>query len=236
MEAPKSVQMQIVGTACRAAADPNTEFAEFCQKPENPMSIHSETIADMLNKKTAEFPSQQMMHPDICTIEPAKFMASGCREGVHCMPGEGSKREQTEVPIEELIPYSAYCCNIESCFCGFPSCLGCSGTEMVCCYMCSYACCKCLDCSDEDSKCCALCENKCFCKIPQNCCYVQRQLCCLDQRMEFPCGAKMPCVCGYFFIMCCAEYKCIGCRMCQKLGTIVPRLNEAAGKPTGDDP
>ena len=56
------------------------------------------------------------------------------------------------------------------------------------------------------------------------------------KKKTHPPDFQMPCVCGYFFIMCCAEYKCIGCRMCQKLGTIVPRLNEAAGKPTGDDP
>merc|ERR1712085_89712 len=136
----------------------------------------------------------------------------------------------TDTPVEELHPCMGICCCFCSFFCGFPSCIGCNCSETWCCYQYKYVCCKLMDCSDEDSRCCTLCQGGSYLNAPNKCYEGTCQLCCVDYRAAFPCTKKVPCLWAFLGIQCCADWKCVGPKCCNRLGDLVPRLDERAGK------
>lgn len=233
MESPRPVDCKL-----EKPEDIQQDFDKFMKQNQDNVDPFG-VVKEELNEKVivGSAPTQLKMYPTICSVEVHEcFPTCGkeglhchqypaCdKEGVHCMPGAGSQRSQTETPLEELRPCAATICCIDSLYCQFPQCIGCSEVGMGCCCMYECVCCKMLDCSDEDSKCCALVANKTYLKIPQNCCYFQRQLCCVDERGEFPCGQKVPCMVNALFLTCCADYQC-KMMFCKQIKEIVPRFD-----------
>lgn len=157
-------------------------------------------------------------------------LETGC-EGSHCMPVP-MQRDVTDVPVEELHPCMACCCGFASLFFGCPSCCGISGQTTCICCMSKYVCCKLLDCKDEDSKCCACCQGNLFLTFPNKCCENQAQCFCVDTRYAFPPTNKVPCAVNFLGVYCCADYgcKCVGTPPCRRLGDVIPRLDDRAGK------
>lgn len=149
------------------------------------------------------------------------------RDGCHCAD-EPMKRDDTDVPVEEIRPCCGACCCIGSLFCGFPSCIGCTYQYTLCCCMSKYACCKCLDCSDEHKKCFNCCVGSCYCVKPNKILEGVGQVCCVDARCAFPCTNKVPCICMVLpACTFCADFRVkIACN--QKMGEIMPRLKERA--------
>lgn len=159
---------------------------------------------------------------DVCQVS----MADGCHQA------EGKiemTRDVTDVPVEELRPVFATCCSICSLFCGFPSCIGCTGSTACFCLLCKYTYCKLLDCKDEDKRCCA-CDNcNCYLTYPNKIYECTGQYCFLDVRAAFPCTSKVPCLVTLCGVTCCAQYKCKP-GVCKKIGESIPELMERAGK------
>jgi len=151
-------------------------------------------------------------------------------EGTHCASTTNMQRDVTDVPVEELRPFFGLCCNICGLFCGFPSCIGMSGSTTCLCEQNKFVCCKLLDCKDEDSRCCACLQCNQYLTAPNKCYECTGQYCCLELRGAFPCTNKVPCVFGLCGVMCCADYKWIGCQFMPRLGDVIPRLDERQGK------
>lgn len=165
---------------------------------------------------------------DVCAID------CSSAEGMHCASSNTMQRDVTDVPVEELRPCCAGCCNICSLFCGFPSCIGIAGACTLLCCQCKYVCCKLLDCKDEDSRCAACIQLNWFLTAPNKLYECTGQYCCIDSRAALPCTNKVPCMLTVLSITCCADCKCVGAKPCVRLGDVIPRLDERAGKSGGD--
>jgi len=152
-------------------------------------------------------------------------------EGAHELEIEGEhqsgeQRELGDVKVEELIPFYSACCVIESCYCKFPDCIGCMANETCLCVQQKCACCKPVTEKSEDGICCICNKNACNVIMPSTCCSGEAQACCLDYRGAFPCNKKTPCLVGCCFIHCFAEWKFVGCKVCAKVGDLVPSIKE----------
>lgn len=175
-----------------------------------------------------KLPMQEMMMNDLETMRP---MPDFC-EGGHCAAEQAPpmQRDVTDVPVEEIRPCGGCCCGISGCFCGCPSCIGCVGQCTLLCCLCKFVNCKMLDCKDEDSRCCACYNCSQYLAFPNKLLECQEQVCCLDVRCAFPCTKKVPCVFGTLGLICCADWKWVGCKFMPRLGDIIPRLDERVGK------
>lgn len=152
-------------------------------------------------------------------------------EGEH-RADEGEKATG-EVDVLDLVPCAAGCCWINSLYCEFPSCIGCSFNDTICCVEATGVCCKMQDCSDDRGTCCICWSGDERIIKPTTCCKGQQQFFCFDQRGAFPCDSDVPCICTLLpFCTCFAD---MGMKVlcCSKIEKIVPRLKEAQDKAKG---
>ena len=120
-----------------------------------------------------------------------------------------------EVESDDLIVFSAWCCEINSCYCKMPECCGCYNSSVCCCLKADNMACKP---SNVKGECCIICSGGQLCIMPTTCVKGTNQCCCCDTRCAFPCDHDVPCVIAFCFCVCCVNFspKC-GCF--QKLGT-----------------
>mmetsp|Transcript_14428 Transcript_14428/g.23664 ORF Transcript_14428/g.23664 Transcript_14428/m.23664 type:complete len:162 (-) Transcript_14428:276-761(-) len=142
----------------------------------------------------------------------------------------------TDVDVKELIPCSAMCCGITSCFCDFPECIGCKGEFVMCCFQSESAWCKKLSTKNPanmEGKICVCFEGECSIVNITRCCSVQEQVFCLDNRCSIPTNADIPCICTCLpFCTCCADWK-LAVHCCKKIGDMDLDLVEPELKQPG---
>ena len=83
--------------------------------------------------------------------------------------------DATDVSVGSLVPFSACCCCITSCYCKMPSCIGCKQSGVCFCFQSEVSGCKIVDSSkNKDGKCCVCGEGGFYCVKPQTCCSKDR--------------------------------------------------------------
>ena len=115
-----------------------------------------------------------------------------------------------------IIVTDACCCVYEGLLCG-EGCIGCMGSEAVCCLETEF-CCK----QGQDKLCCVCCAARCI--SPTVCIKTQGQMCCWAFAAAIPCDEEVPCMVGTCGIIC---YP--GFFICKTLG-------EITGKEGGSGP
>jgi len=166
------------------------------------------------------FPECEMAMP------PMEMQMEGEHELVEGEHQAGEQRELGDVKVEELIPYYSCCCVIESFYCKFPDCIGCTNNETLLCCQQKCACLKPVTEKSEDGICCIVNKNNCNIVMPTTCFSATTQCCCFDYRAAFPCNKKVPCLVGVCFVHCFADWKFVGCKVCAKVGDLVPSIKE----------
>ncbi|CAD7940463.1 unnamed protein product [Amoebophrya sp. A25] len=199
-------------------------------RKETPMDVMPESLAQETVKEAIamEVPIQHEMESHwmkpMFYVDPAKIATCEFHEGCH-MAEEEDNRDATAVKTEDLIPIGACCCVIDSLYCTFPACLGCTCDGTLLFLQGRAAFCKPLDCKDEDKRCCAIAELQEYCVIPTRFGEGKCQICCLDRRYAIPCTDNVPCLVNSCGLNCMADFGCkIAC--CKTIGDLVPRLKK----------
>ena len=114
-----------------------------------------------------------------------------------------------QTPLKSLIPFSACCCSIHSCFFDAPPCFGCQDQTTCLCLRSNTRCCKVASKEElETAKRYCICqEGGTFIVIPRTCLKGQDQCFCLENRCAFPCDRDVPCLFTVCFITCFYNYK-----------------------------
>jgi hypothetical protein len=129
------------------------------------------------------------------------------------------QKELGGVNTGDLKPVQACCCSINSCYCVWPDCFGCTSEGIFLCIEEETKCCKCVDAgSNEDKKCCILQEAGVYCVQPTTCCQSTSQCFCTDSRCAFPCTEKVPCM--FTLLPFCVVYPGFGC--CKTIAELMP--------------
>jgi hypothetical protein len=108
--------------------------------------------------------------------------------------------------ISELIPFSACCCSVSSCFCKFPDCIGVETSGTLVCFNVDAVCCRCV--SDDPQVCCVIQRCDWLLVNIRTCLECRSQVCCCDSRCALPCDDNVPCLFGMFFLICCQGFHC----------------------------
>eukprot|EP00931_Biecheleriopsis_adriatica_P027319 TRINITY_DN16454_c0_g1_i2.p1 TRINITY_DN16454_c0_g1~~TRINITY_DN16454_c0_g1_i2.p1 ORF type:complete len:153 (+),score=26.48 TRINITY_DN16454_c0_g1_i2:99-557(+) len=142
------------------------------------------------------------------------------------MPGD-EKTDIGEVPVGDLVPITAYCCCIGSCYCTWPECIGCvSEGTFLCCVESMTACKPVKQGENNPNKVCCLCaRSDIYLKPPDTCVACKGHTCCIDERCAMPCNEDVPCLCTFLGLTCCYKWKChVAC--CHKIS----QMEEAVGE------
>lgn len=189
------------------------ERIAYCTEPEVMEQVMPKWGFYQKGSKFESFPAQQMM------------------EGEHM--ADADEKATGEADVLDLVPCQAMCCAINSLYCEFPSCIGCSFNDTCLCVEATGVCCKMQDCSDDRGTCCIVWSGDERVVRPATCCKAQQQFFCFDQRASFPCTDDVPCICTLLpFCTCFADW---GMKVlcCSKIEKIVPRLKEERDKKSG---
>ena len=110
--------------------------------------------------------------------------------------------------MKKLIPFSACCCSIHSCFLDFPACLGCQDQTTCLCIRSNTRCCKVASKEElETAKRYCICqEGGTFAVFPKTCLKGQNQWCCCENRCALPCDSDVPCLVTLCFVTCFYNY------------------------------
>ncbi|CAD7968635.1 unnamed protein product [Amoebophrya sp. A120] len=169
-------------------------------------------MADMIKTQALECPAQQAMGEKLPAMSPGLNLYPTICEGTHCMPNESG---DAAADPNDLIPCFGCLFCIESLYCTFPACIGCSGNSEVLFCQQTVACCKPLDCKDAEKRCCA-CDNcNMYLMQPRTLVQCNQQCFCIDVRAALPCTKDVPMIVNMMGINC---FPTTGC--CKKLGAI----------------
>ena len=131
------------------------------------------------------------------------------------MATSGNVQEYSPVAVQEmgladpneLILINGFCCTIDSLYCKFPDCCGCTSTGECCCIYFLQIACKPVTVKDP-KKCCICSKGEVDLISPSTCCQTTNQFFCCDSRCAFPCTNEVPCVLGQCGLICCFNWKC----------------------------
>jgi hypothetical protein len=135
--------------------------------------------------------------------------------GKESMVVMGEKKVQ--VDITHIVPFSAMCCSIASCYCKFPECIGGQGYVTCCCLHSEFILCK--PTPDSQETCCILEKSFITCGAVRTCLKTETQLFCCDNRCALPCDNEVPCMYTMCFITCCVNWECKPA-FCKSVGEI----------------
>lgn len=122
--------------------------------------------------------------------------------------GAEMEKEMTDVPVGEVRVCEACMCSICGFMCKYPECLGVKTEGMCLCFQVEQALCKMISKENDENICCVCCDGGAYVVMPKTCIQCSETCFCIDARCALPCTDKVPCICGLFGLVCCANKEC----------------------------
>lgn len=155
------------------------------------MSMQESTVPQQIDSA----PKQEAMGPT--------------HDGFYYIDAEGQHGATAdEVPVGELVPCSATCCDIASLNFAWPQCFGCAMEGVFLCDQAKCLCCKCpTDEQKENGVLLACVKEERNLIMPFTLCQYKCQEFCVDYRCALPCTKDVPNLFNVCFINCLADFK-----------------------------